>query len=356
MNLEKQKAFIINIVFIVLILGLGYIGIKYVLPLLLPFVIGIIIAIAFRHPIEHISNATHIRRSFVSIIMLIVFYGVIGFLVYLIGFKVVDFVGELFADAPHFYESSVKPAVENLIDNLSIKYPEVKVYLDDFMLNINTSIFNYVSNASSTVLGTLAGFAGQVPNLLIKLIFTIVSSFFFTIDYNKIARFIMLQLKAEHREMLIKVKNNGIGTLGKFIKAYSAIISITFLELSIGFWILGIPNPLFFGLLVAIVDIMPIVGTGAVILPWSIISFIMGNTKVGIGMLILYLVITAVRQTIEPKIVGQQIGLHPIVTLILMFVGAQLMGIWGLFLLPIIATLLMKLNKDGTIHLFKQME
>ncbi len=92
--------------------------------------------------------------------------------------------------------------------------------------------------------------------------------------------------------------------------------------------------------MVAIIDILPILGTGAILLPWSIIAFILGNYKIGIGILLLYIVITAVRQTIEPKIVGQQIGLHPIVTLLLMYVGAQLMGVLGLLLLPIIATII----------------
>jgi predicted PurR-regulated permease PerM len=98
---------------------------------------------------------------------------------------------------------------------------------------------------------------------------------------------------------------------------------------------------------------MPILGTGAVLLPWSVIAFIIGNTKIGMGMLILYVVITVVRQILEPKIVGQQIGLYPIVTLILMYVGAQLMGVLGLLILPIMATILIKLNKEGSIHLFK---
>jgi sporulation integral membrane protein YtvI len=225
--------------------------------------------------------------------------------------------------------------------------------VDDFMNNIGASTLGYLKDASSTILGKITDFAGQLPSLLIKLIFTIVSSFFFTIDYYRISTFLILQFKGERREMLLKLKDNGIGTLGKFIRAYAAIISITFVELSVGFWIIGIPNPLFFGALVALIDIMPILGTGAVLLPWSVISFILGNTKVGIGMLLLYITITAVRQAIEPKIVGQQIGLHPIVTLILMYVGAQLMGVLGLLLLPIIATLLVKLNKEGSIHLFK---
>lgn len=354
MNLEKQKAFIIHVIFIVLILLLGYISIKYVLPLLMPFVIGIVIALVFRRPIDFIQKKFKVSRTLVSILMLLLFYGAIALIISLIGFKVFSFLEELLSGAPTFYQDSILPAINDFVDGLAKKYPDIKGYLDDFMTNISTSLVEYVTNASSTILTKITSLAGQVPTLLIKLIFTIVASFFFTIDYYRITRFFIMQFKGEKRTMLLKLKDNGIGTLGKFIRAYSAIISITFIELSIGFWIIGIPNFLLFGGLIALIDIMPILGTGAVLLPWSIIAFIMGNTKIGIGMLILYIVITVVRQTLEPKIVGQQIGLHPIVTLILMYVGAQLMGVLGLLLLPIIATLLLKLNKDGTIHLLRK--
>lgn len=354
MNLEKQKAFIIHVIYFAVILFLVYVGIKYLLPLLMPFVIGMVIAVLFRRIIDLIENKTHIKRAIVSILVLILFYSLIGFILSLIGLKVFTFLEEFFSNLPALYRDTILPALQKVFDRISSDFPSTKVYLDNFINNLDQSIVDYVTNASSTVIGTMAGLAGQVPALLIKLIFTIVSSFFFTIDYYKISRFIIIQFKGERREMLLKLKDNGLGTLGRFIRAYSAIISITFIELSLGLWIIGIPNPLLIGGLVAIIDIMPILGTGAVILPWSIIAFTMGNLRVGIGMLILYVVITAVRQTIEPKIVGQQIGLHPIVTLILMFIGAQLMGVLGLLLLPIMATLLLKLNEEGTIHLFKK--
>lgn len=354
MKLEKQKAFIIHVIFIIMILGLGYIGIKYVVPLLMPFVIGMIIAVCFRRLIDLVQSKTKIRRSIISIVILLIFYIALGYLIFIIGFKIVNFIGDLVSNIPTLYENTIRPAIETLANNISKQFPDVKVYIDDFMNDFNPKVFSYISKASSSILAELANLAGMVPTLLIKLIFTIVSSFFFTIDYYRITRFITFQFKGERRDVLLKIKDNGIGTIGKFIRAYSAIISITFVELSLGFWIIGIPNPIFFGLLIAVVDIMPILGTGAIILPWAIISFIIGNTKVGIGMLILYVVITAVRQTLEPRIVGQQIGLHPIVTLILMYVGAQLMGVLGLFSLPIIATLLLKLNEEGTIRLFKK--
>lgn len=352
-SLEKQKAFIIRVLYIALLLALVYVGIKFLLPLLMPFVIGIIIAVVFRPLIDLIHKKIHIKRAFVSIAVLILFYGLIGLIISLLGVKVFTLLQDLLDNLPDLYNNYIYPALDKISNDLVKQFPGIKDQVDDFKNNIGTSTLDYLKNASSSILGKLTNLAGQLPSLLIKLIFTIVSSFFFTIDYYRIASFIVQQFKGERREMLLKLKNNGIGTLGKFIRAYATIISITFVELSIGFWIIGIPNPLFFGGLVALIDVLPILGTGAVLLPWSVISFILGNTKIGVGMLLLYVFVTAVRQTIEPKIVGQQIGLHPIVTLILMYVGAQLMGVLGLLILPIIATLLVKLNKDGTIHIFK---
>jgi sporulation integral membrane protein YtvI len=313
-----------------------------------------IIAVIFRKPIDFIQKKTRINRVVISIVMLIVFYGTLGFVASMIGFKVFTFLSNLFYSLPELYKDTVLPAIEQAIDNVMVHFPGLEGYLPDFLEDINDSIFSFLKDASTTVVGTIARFAASLPTLLINFIFTIVSSFFFTIDYYRISRFIIIQFKGERREMLLKLKNNGIGTLGKFVRAYSAIISITFIELSLGFWILGIPNPFLFGLLIAIVDVMPILGTGAILLPWAIISLVIGNTKIGIGLLFLYIIITAVRQTIEPKIVGQQIGLHPILTLTLMYIGAQLMGVLGLLILPIIATIIVKLNDDGTIRLFKK--
>ena len=354
MNLEKQKAFIIHVIYIIFLLGLVYVGIKYLLPLLMPFVIGMIIAVIFRKPIDFIQKKTKINRVIISILTLILFYGFLGLLASLIGFRVFTFLSNLFYGLPELYENTVLPAIEQAIDNVMVHFPELEGYLEEFLENINDSIFNFLKDASTTVVGTIARFAASLPTLLINFIFTIVSSFFFTIDYYRITRFVIVQFKDERRDMILRLKDNGIGTLGKFIRAYSAIISITFLELSLGFWILGIPNPFLFGILIAIVDVMPILGTGAILLPWSVISLVIGNTKIGIGMLLLYIVITVVRQTIEPKIVGQQIGLHPILTLILMYIGAQLMGVLGLLILPIIATIVVKMNEEGTIRIFKK--
>lgn len=354
MNLEKQRAFIIRVIFGIFLLGFIYLGIKYILPLLMPFVIGLMIATIFRGLINSIEKKTHIKRSLVCVIVLIVFYGILGYFISFIGYKSINLLGDFISGLPTLYKDTLLPAFNSAMDDLMKNAPMLRPFITKFMNNMNQFIFDFLSNTSSSIVGSITGLAGQIPSILIKVIFTIVSSFFFTIDYNKISRFVLLQFKEERRAVLIRIKANSIGTMGKFLRAYSAIITITFLELSVGLWIIGIPYPLLYGLLIAFIDILPIVGTGMIVIPWSIIAFIMHNTRVGIGMLILYAFITVVRQMIEPKIVGQQIGLHPLITLLLMYIGAQLMGILGLFLLPIIATLLLKLNDEGTIHIFKK--
>lgn len=353
MSLEKQKAFIIHCIFGFILLAIVYAGIKYVFPLLMPFVIGVIIALSFRGVIDLLVKKTKINRTIISILILIIFYFLLGLVISLIGVKFFRFISSLFNSLPILYKETLQPALQIAADNLSDRFPSTKVYLDDFMNNIGQSIFTYISNISTKVVSMVTGLASQIPSLLIRVIFTIVSSFFFTIDYYKITNFIMKQFKNERKSIIINLKDNVIGSLSKFVRAYTLIISITFLELSIGFWLLGIPTPFLIGGIVAIIDIMPILGTGAVLLPWSIISFSLGDTKTGVGMLILYIFITVVRQILEPKIIGQQIGLHPLITLILMFVGAQLMGVLGLLILPIIATILVKLNKEGSIHIFR---
>src|SRR5690606_37345702 len=106
---------------------------------------------------------------------------------------------------------SIEPALVKITDNLIEQFPDIKPYLEEFALNISDTLFTYVKNASTTVISTITGLAGKLPSLLIKLIFTIVSSFFFTIDYYKISDFVLRQFKGERREMVLKLKDNGVG-------------------------------------------------------------------------------------------------------------------------------------------------
>jgi len=353
MNIEKQKTFIIRFAYIALVLGIGYVVIKYALPFMMPFIIGLFISASLRPIIDLIEKKIKVRRSIVAVIILLAFYSLIVWIGIIFGIKIVAFLEEVFDKLPRFYSSTLVPALNDGFQNTKDRFPGINPYLESVSTSINDSIFSFIKSASTNVLGMITGIASRIPIIIIKLILTIVSSIFFSVDYYRIWGFVMKQFNEKHTKMLIYIKENVIATMGKFIKAYSLLITITFIELSIGFALLGVKAPLLIGCIVAIIDILPILGSGSVLIPWAIISFLFHKPAFGIGMLVLYAVITVIRQILEPKVVGNQIGLHPVITLICMFVGAQLMGVLGLFLLPISATIIKKMNDDGAIHLLK---
>lgn len=353
MDIQKQKNFIIRLTYILVIIGLIFAVLKYVIPVFIPFIIGFFISLLLKPAINYITEKGNIKRNKVSIIVLIIFYSIFFILIGLFGVKIFTSIKEIFNNLPGFYINTVEPILKEGVVWLRKTVPQADTWLSNGFQSMNDSILSFVKSMSSTVVKAIVSVAGGIPSFFIKFLFTIVSSFFFTIDYYKITRFILRQFSEKNQNIIINIKKNGIDTIFKFIRAYAILITITFIELSIGLSILKISNSILIAALIAIIDILPILGTGGILLPWAIISIITGNIGLAIGLVSLYLLILIIRQVLEPKIVGNQIGLHPIVTLICMFVGAQLLGFIGLFLLPILVTILKKMNDEGVIRIFK---
>ena len=142
-------------------------------------------------------------------------------------------------------------------------------------------------------------------------------------------------------------------TLWSYTRSYALILLITFGEIALGLTIVGVKHAAGIAVAIAIFDILPVVGSGLVLLPWTIVTLISGNLAQGIGLGVIYVVVIVVRQIMEPKIVGDRVGLHPIVTLLSMVLGVYLFGGIGLLGLPITVALIHALNKQGAIHLYR---
>jgi len=181
----------------------------------------------------------------------------------------------------------------------------------------------------------------------------VISTFFIASDFESLSQFVYRQFSGKGNDLLMRIKHYLVDTLSVVIRSYAIIMTVTFVELSIGLSIINVPNAILIALIIAMFDIMPIFGTGGVMIPWTIISFIQGDNKLGIGLLIVYVFVTVVRNIIEPKIVGSQLGLHPVVTLMSMFIGVNLFGFLGLFGLPITLSLLKHLNDTSAVKIYK---
>lgn len=357
MNIEKKREFIINVLYTLIVTSIVFIAIKYGLVWFLPFVIGFMVAFILKPFINFISRKTRINRKAIAAFVVLIFYGTVGVLITLLCVKLSIALKDIFIQIPYIYATSIEPAIFDLFKQaeevIAKLDPGMVKSIQDMAGSLISSLGSIVSKFSSGVIGIVSSTVLYVPSLFITIIFSIISSFFFAIDYPRITGFVVRQFSDKGRSIIFDVKNYIVGTIFKFIKAYSILLSITFIELSIGLSILGIEDAIVIAVLIAILDILPAIGTGGILIPWAIIELIRGNIYVAVGLLIIYIIVLIVRNILEPKIVGQQIGLHPILMLICIFIGVKLFGFLGLFILPIMAIIIKSLNDSGKINIYK---
>lgn len=357
LKLKKQKEFLIKFCYFGVIIGSIIIIIKFLGPILTPFLVAFVIAAILNPIIKFTCNKIPIHRSIVSILFVLAFYAIASFIIILIGTKLLIVVQSLFTTLPQFFTTYFEPYMRDTFthfENLFLSLdPNIISALEESSSSIISTLGNFVSKFSTMVVSYVSGFATAIPSIFLKTVITIIVTFFITIDFEKIINFIKRQLPESASKSISESKKFITTTLFKCLLSYILILSITFTEIAIGLSILKIPNAILIAVSIAIFDILPVLGTGGIMIPWSIIALLYGNYKIGIGVAVLYIIITIIRNIIEPKLVGQQVGLHPVVTLISMFIGLHFLGFIGMLGLPITIALLKYLNDKGIVKIFK---
>ena len=359
MSTEKKKKFIVDVAYLALVLALGYLALKYALPLLMPFVLAFLIAYVLRRPIRFLSRALHVPKGLVAVLLVVLTYGLIGLLLALAGIRLTATITSLVQQIPSLYSRYILPDLTELFtwleELLSRLDPSLMSTLQELQSQLLNMLGQLVSGLSGLLLGGVSlatSLATSLPGFLIRVLLMVISTFFIAIDYEKIVRFCLGCLHGNTRKVVLQIKAYVVGTLFVCIRSYALIMSITFVELSIGLSIIRVERAMLVALLIAIFDILPVLGTGGIMIPWAILTALGGDVPRALALLAVYVIITVIRNIIEPRIVGAQIGLHPVLTLMSMFVGNHLFGIVGLFGLPILLSLLRYLNDTGTISLF----
>lgn len=360
MSVEKRRSFIINTVYYLMIAVIVFAVIKYGLTLLAPFVIGFIFAYILQRPIRFFNRITRVGEKTIALLTVIAFYVLLGLLMVLISLSVASWAKGFVEIMPHVYDTHLKPMIVDLFSGMEsyamILDASVFEIISEWEQQIIGSLGRMVSNISVGLMSAVSGVASFLPGFFIKFVLSIISSFFIAMDYNRLVGFVMAQLSERGRTVFYQIKEYLIGTLFVCIRSYIMIMAITFVELSIGLSILGMKYAVLIALTISVFDILPVLGTGGIMIPWAVIVALSGRYTFAAGIAVIYIIITVIRNIIEPKIVGSQLGLHPVVTLASMFAGMQLMGIAGLFGFPIFLSLLRHLNKNGTVKLFKDVE
>ena len=155
-------------------------------------------------------------------------------------------------------------------------------------------------------------------------------------DYDDITKFVVGFIPKQVTKRLVFIKDTILYKLGRLIRGYSIIVAITFLELLIGLLLLKSKYALTIAAVTALVDVLPILGSGTVLIPWAIGAALMGNTSKAVGLIVLYLIIAAIRNVLEPKIIGDKLGVHPVIMLASLVLGLWLFGAVGVIIMPLL--------------------
>ena len=328
-----------NVLYVVLILLGLYVALKLSI-FYMPFLVAFIISLIIEPIIKFMMKKTHLNRRNSSIIIfilvsLIILGGLSWILVTL------------------FSESS--SLLQSLNDYFDKAYIQFQAFISSFnfdKIHLSNEILEILQNSTGDILTTasnwirnlltgLIDFLTSIPSIAICIGITVVALYFICVD--KI--YILDQI--EHHVPKLWIKKVGshfrdlIKTLGGYLKAEATLVLVSFIISLIGLYILSfmkfnIPYPLLIALFIGFVDALPILGSGTVMIPWAIISAINGDINLGIAIIVLLIIMSVVRQLLEPKLVSKNIGVHPIFTLVAMYTGFKIIGIIGLLLGPII--------------------
>lgn len=378
---EKRKSTLINVAYFAVLAAGYYFFMKYALDIVAPFVFAFLVALVLQKPIRFISQKTKIPQKAVALGIVAALLAVFAGLVALVGYKLFvefrdfgEFVAYKINDLPRTIESTriwLLDVIEFLPNKLEASLAEsINGFAKDIAAKTAEDGISGLGKIGGGItekidfsmlegpIGGIVDVAKRIPWFLTAVLISIIACFFITADYDNVVGMIKRNVSEKNEYALVKAKNLFSNVLGKMVKSYTTIIFITFAEVAIGLNLLQLfdvykgSHIIVISILTALLDILPVFGTGTVLIPWSICSFIMGDVPFAIGLIVLYVLITVIRQVIEPHLVAMNVGVHPTLTLAGMYVGIQLFGVIGLFALPITLVLLKALNQEGIIHLW----
>lgn len=314
----------------------------------MPFVIGAAIALLVQRPALIISSKTKIKRSALAAGLALTLFVGTAVLILFLGIKGITAAAGLFNEISGLVQElsgfflSVRSSVDSFLSRLPEELTSFAAEMFDSALSrLALSVTSFISSAA-------AGAAKNAPSFILSCVVCAAAGCYIAADFPKLAKFIRGICGERIYENSLRVKGILADCVFKLVKGYLIIMALTFTELLIGFIVLRIKYAPLLAALIAVIDILPVLGTGTVLVPWAAVELMLGNTAVGIGLAVLYGVISIVRNFAEPKIIGKQIGINPIFTLLAMFVGIKLLGIAGIFILPVTLIVVVEYYKNDT--------
>lgn len=313
----------------------GWFVFKYLLWAVLPFIIGWFVALLVTPVSKWISAKTKLPRKLCAAVVVV---AVLAGLVFVTTLLIDRLTYELSRLLDVLKDTGISLDIDSMVSGMVDRFPMLGKIFDGKSEQLTDMLMQVISNSLSSlgklVPSTVFSAVSRLPSIILSLMVTILACFYFSLDLDAIHAAVAVLLPEKWREGWNGAKQRFFGVIAKWMRAYFILFLITFGALLIGFMILRVDYALLIALIGALVDILPVVGVGIIFVPWGIGALIGGNAFLGAGLFIMYGAISILRQLVEPHIVGGSIGVHPLLTLVAMFVGFRLFGIAGMIILP----------------------
>ena len=332
---KENKSYVNKVFCIILFFLAVYISIKFIFPFAAPFVFGYLFALCLSPAVNWLERRYKVHRGLGTAAVMLLFILLMGLLINLLAVNVIRQTHQ-FAEALPEYAKEISEAVRGLEN----RYNRFFEFMPSNIQSWLNSVTEGLEDRAADIMGELLKIGGgelvrAVPLALLGTLLWLVSSFFFTKDRYVIGKFIRKGTPDSIAEGYSLGKEKMGTALKGYVKAQLTIMSIIAVISIAGLFFMKHPYALLIGIIIAFVDALPLFGSGFILLPWAAISAAAGNFSRMVSLLALYLAIVLARQLLEPKILGNQLGIHPILTLISIYVGLRLFGILGIIAGPV---------------------
>lgn len=351
---EQRRDFLIKFAFWGALAILAFAFIHFLLGPLTPFIIAFAMA-AFLQPVMRwIQQRRAIRSSILAPVLTVFGYILLLGLVVLLLIGLISAAIDWASGLPELFTLTISPWIEKGSSDILAFFfrldPQVGQYVQGLLPDALASIGSMVMDFSVNFVSWASSVGTKLPGAMLAVIVCVIATVFLSKDYGHICTSILSVFPPRGQHMLRQAKVAVVRILGNYARSYVLILFITFMEIWIGLELINFENAVVIAAIIAVFDILPIVGSGMVLLPWTIFKFIQGDIGKGIGLLVLYLWVVIARQVIEPRVVSKRVGLHPLSTLVFMWMGLKLFGGVGMLALPIMVLILKDLHESGLLN------
>ena len=339
----------------ILVLGASFLGcflaLKYLLPLMLPFLLGTLVALAAEPAVRFGIRKFHLPRGVSTGIgvslTLILMTGAVS----LVGALAVKELGQLARGLPNVEQTARRglTMVQDFLVSLASRLPDgIGNLVTEKVLELFGSGSALLGQVTARLPGMVGSVLGWIPDGALGIGTGVLAGFMISARLPKLKKTLRTRLPQSWQQKYTPVLSRVRESVGAWMKAQGKLILVTYLLVSAGFLFLRVRNGLFWAALVALVDAVPILGTGTVLVPWALVELLQGQTLRGVGLLVTYGVSLLARTVLEPKLVGRHLGLDPLLTLVFLYVGYRFWGILGMIFAPMAAAAAKSITDSAT--------